>query len=73
MSEGHNGEVFGVSGGEVVSLTSSRAKMPVTVRVDPKTPPGAVYVPSGAGDFPSNAHLSVDEPVPTVTLEKRGG
>ncbi len=64
---------LGVSEGEVVNLSSPRGKISVPVRVDRKTPPGAVYVPSGAGDSPSNVLLSAGEPVPAVTLEKRAG
>ena len=64
---------LGVSEGEAVNLSSPRGKISVTVRVDRKTPPGAVYVPSGAGDSPSNVLLSAGEPVPAVTLEKRAG
>ena len=62
-----------VSDGDAAQLASSRGKISVTVRVDRKTPVGAVYVPSSAGETPSNALLSADDLMPTVTLEKQNG
>ncbi|MDP7386550.1 MAG: molybdopterin dinucleotide binding domain-containing protein, partial [Nitrospinota bacterium] len=64
---------LGISEGEVVSLASSRGEISVPAHVDRKTPPGAVYVPSGAGDCLSNVLLSAGDPVPAVTLERRAG
>jgi predicted molibdopterin-dependent oxidoreductase YjgC len=64
---------LGVSDGDAAQLSSSRGKISVTVRVDRKTPVEAVYVPSGAGETPSNALLSADDLMPTVTLEKQSG
>jgi assimilatory nitrate reductase catalytic subunit len=64
---------LGVSDGDPAQVSSSRGKISVTVRVDRKTPVGAVYVPSGAGEAPSNALLSADDLMPTVTLEKQSG
>ncbi|MFQ5693237.1 MAG: molybdopterin dinucleotide binding domain-containing protein, partial [Nitrospinota bacterium] len=62
---------LGLSDGEGAYLSCSRGRIPITVRVDGKTPPGAVFVPSGAGDFPSNALLSADDWTPAVTVERR--
>ncbi|MFQ5694288.1 MAG: molybdopterin oxidoreductase family protein, partial [Nitrospinota bacterium] len=64
---------LGVSDGERARLSSPKGAIVVAVRVDQKTPAGAVYVPSGAGDSPSNALLSADDLVPRVRLEKAPG
>ncbi|MEE8109923.1 MAG: NADH-quinone oxidoreductase subunit NuoG [bacterium] len=62
---------LGIADGESVRLSSPKGTISVAVRVDGKTPPGAVYVPWGAGETPSNGLLSADDFVPTVTLEKQ--
>ena len=46
-----------------------RGRVPVTVRVNRKTPPGAVYLPSEAGQSFSNALLSPEDLVPMVEME----
>ncbi len=60
---------MGLADGDFVTLFTNRGRIPVTVRVDRKTPPGLVYVPSGVGQSPSNALLSPEEMVPTAGME----
>ena len=62
-------KAISLTDGDFVILSSERGRVPVTVRVNRKTPPGAVYLPSEAGQSCSNALLSPEDLVPIVEME----
>lgn len=62
---------LGVVSGDLVEVSSKAGRISVTVKVDGKTPPRAVYVPSGVGEEPSNLLQGRSSLWPSVQVKGR--